>query len=183
MYIFTGKGNKREIPSSGNHRNIRWKTVTPQIILCPFGRNRTVFWKDKEKEKKNGSNNGPPIERDYYQRSLLAVLSGTKTPSERLRVTKIINKANDTELEGYRWVISHNNKNPVSLSTRLIIARISLSQSSLNLADEQIFLSPPLPPPYPKPPKKINNRTKCSFLLFIVNGNICDDFFLCCKNL
>lgn len=60
-----GKGIK-EIPSSGNHRNIRWKTVTPQIILCPFGRNRTVFWKDKEKEKKNGSNIGPPIERDYY---------------------------------------------------------------------------------------------------------------------
>lgn len=150
MYIFTGKGNKREIPSSGNHRNIRWKTVTPQIILCPFGRNRTVFWKDKEKEKKNGSNIGPPIERDYYQRSLLAVLSGTKTPSERLRVTKIINKANDTELEGYRWVISHNNKNPVSLSTRLIIARISLSQSSLNLADEQIFFISTTTPTLPQ---------------------------------
>lgn len=112
---------------------------------------------------------------------LLAVLSGTKTPSERLRVTKIINKANDTELEGYRWVISHNKKNPVSLSTRLIIARFSLSQSSLNLADQHFFYHHHYPYSTPNHLRKINNRTKCSFLLFIVNGNICDDFFYAVK--
>lgn len=41
--------------------------VSPQIILCPFGRNQTVFWKDKEKKfREIGSNVGPPVERDYY---------------------------------------------------------------------------------------------------------------------
>lgn len=42
-------------------------TVSPQIILCLFGRNQTVFWKDKEKKiREIGSNVGPPVERDYY---------------------------------------------------------------------------------------------------------------------
>lgn len=72
-------------------------TVSPQIILCLFGRNQTVFWKDKEKKIRECRTSR---RKRLLLALLLPVLSGTKTPFERLRVTKIINKANDTRTRG-----------------------------------------------------------------------------------